>query len=824
MNRQERRAAAKRAKARSSDPGSERGLPDDLTRGLACHQAGQLVDAEMHYRRVLAAAPHHADALHLLGLVAHQTGRQDLAIALIAKAIEQNAAKPVYHVNLGSALNEQNRLEEAAAAYREAIRQRPDFAEAHCNLAIVLRSQGKRPLALAAYREALRVRPDLVDAHLGLAKVLREAGELENAVAACRAAIGVRGDSAAAHSALGSALNEHGKHEEAVAAYREAIRFKPDFAEAYSNLGFALRRMGRVDEAIAVCREATRINPGLADAHCNLGVALYEVGRLDDAVAACLQALALRPGDVDALVNLVMALTDQGRLDDAIRFYERALRVQPDLLELDEKLGHSLFEAGRIADALTWYRRVLAKRPDSASTLVNYGVAMSSLGQVDEAIASFRRAIAISPNDHTAHSGLIFVLNFDPAATAREHQAERSRWNERHAHRFAPWQAHENERTPERRLRIGYVSRYFCRQAATYAFGGIITSHDTARFEVVCYSDLKPGEEDDITRRLAGHADKWHRTSGLSDDALAALIRDDRIDILVDLVGHMRGHRLLVFARKPAPIQVTAWGEPTGTGLMAMDYLFADRVLVPTEERPLLAEQVIDLPNFLGYWVPDPVARPRALPARTGGHVTFGSFSRFEKVNDAVLAAWARILCAVPGSRLTLKEGRAYVDASQRERITSILAGAGIGAERITFLVGRDRSGHFDAYQDIDIALDTFPHGGGMTTLDALWMGVPVVTFAGQTIASRLAAASLTALGLTDFVAPDIDGYVNVAIARAADLDTLARLRGTLRERIAASAFGDPTQYARAVEGAYRAMWRRWCGLEDGGVLTKADS
>ena len=313
-----------------------------------------------------------------------------------------------------------------------------------------------------------------------------------------------------------------------------------------------------------------------------------------------------------------------------------------------------------------------------------------------------------------------------------------------------------------------------------------------------------------MTRCLAGHAERWHRTANLDDAALAELIREDRIDILVDLVGHMRGHRLLVFARKPAPIQVTAWGEPNGTGLSAMDYLLADAVLVPESERALLAEQVIDLPNYLGLWLPDPVAEPKPLPARSRGYITFGSFNRLEKIQEQVLACWAAILRGVPRSRLVLKE-RTLGDAGQKERILSVLASNGVSADRVTLLGWRHPSEQFEAYQDIDLALDPFPHNGAMTTLEALWMGVPVISLAGSTIPSRLTAASLTVLGLTDFIAQDLHGYVDIAVAKARDVAGLARLRASLRGRMMRSEIADPVRYARAVEAAYREMWERWC-------------
>jgi protein O-GlcNAc transferase len=810
-NRYQQRAGAKLGENSGKLAARTAEVAELLATGVAHHQAGRLAQAETCYRQVLAVQSDQADALQLLGLLANQAGQHDLAVDLIRQAIRRNPANPAYFSNLGAVLTEQGKLVEAVAAYREAIRVKPNFAEAHCNLGSSLHGSRKLEEAIAAFRQAIRIKPGLAEAHANLGKALNEQGKFDEAIAAYREAICVRPDFAAAYFSLGDSLRSLGRLDEAIAACRQVIRIKPDLAEAHANLGDALRECGKLDEAIAACREAIRIKPGLSGAHCNLGAALYDRGKLDQAVAAYGRALAIQPDNADALVNLVIALTDQGRLEEAVACYERALVLRADLPGIHDKLGFALFEYGLLAEALTCYRRALARRPDATGTLIKYGVAMTSCGQPEAALESFRRAVAASPADAEPHSGLIFALNFDPAATTSEHQAERSRWDERHARRFTPSRPHENDRDPDRRLRIGYVSPYFCSQAATYAFGGVIMCRNAGQFEVVCYSDT--AREDHVTGRLAAGADKWHRTADLDDDALAALIRADRIDILVDLVGHMRGHRLLVFARKPAPIQVTAWGEPTGTGLAAMDYLFADPTLVLPHERALFAERVVDLPNFLGYWTPDPIAEPRALSALERGYVTFSSFNRFDKIQEPVLTAWGRILNALPGARLVLKEGRTCVDAIQRERMTSVFATAGVAAERLTFLGALSRSGHFDAYHDIDIALDPFPHGGGMTTLDALWMGVPVVTFAGQTVSSRLASATLSALELKDYVGRDRDAYVDLAIAKASDLPALARLRPTLRGRIADSAFGDPARYTSAVETAYRKMWRRWCGL-----------
>ena len=478
--------------------------------------------------------------------------------------------------------------------------------------------------------------------------------------------------------------------------------------------------------------------------------------------------------------------------------------------------GLALTALYRPQDALESYEKAIAIKPDFVEALNNRGNALRDLGQPQLAIKSYRQALAIRPSP-THHSDLIFTLNFDLMASAATRHAERARWNELYAKKFSSLiLPHKNVPDPGRRLRVGYVSRHFRSQAATYAFGGVLLYHDAAAFEVVCYSDTL--YEDEITARLRARADRWHDTIELSDDEFADLVRNDGIDILVDCVGHMSGHRLLVFARKPAPIQVTAWGEPTGTGLDTMDYLLADPVLVPTRERALLAEQVFDLPNFLSYWAPDPLPDPSPLPAIVNGYVTFGSFSRLEKLQEPVLRSWAAILRGVPQSQLIIKGDQQLSETGRGRRLLDVFHDHGVAPERVTLLNPTDRVNHFRAYQKIDIALDPFPHGGGMTTLNSLWMGVPVVTWSGRTISSRLAAASLTALGLTDFIAFDLEKCVSLAVAKASELDALARLRADLRQKLAESAVGDPTRYTCAVEAAYREMWRRWCAAKKGVV------
>ncbi len=531
-----------------------------------------------------------------------------------------------------------------------------------------------------------------------------------------------------------------------------------------------------------------------------------KLGRL--ALAGYDRARAVRPGYALALRTSGDAMLEANRVHEAIACYDRALKIQPDNVTGLYNRAVALRKLRRSDDALADIDHALALKPDFADALISRAKILRMCGDIDQALTCFRRAMELRPKDPKLHSTYIFSLNFDPAASEADKQRERAEWDQRHAQKFSSHvTAHDNDPIP-RRLRIGYASSYFRHDNAAYGFGNAILHHDPDRFEVFCYSDTL--SEDDVTARLREHIDQWHRTRQLSDDQLAALIRSDRIDILVDCVGHMVGNRLLVFARKPAPIQVSAWGEPTGTGLQAMDYLLSSRVLIPESDRALFAEQIIDLPNFTGLWTPGSLPDPGPLPALSRGHVTFGSFNRVLKLSDATIRCWATILRQLPHARLVLKNPQ-LDDAAQRARLAAAFEAEGVPTTTLIFIGGTDRTSHFAAYNAIDIALDPFPHGGGMTTLDALWMGVPVVACAGKTVSARWATTSLVPLGLADFIADGPESYVELALAKAADLESLSRLRAGLRERVATSDFGDGARYCRAVEAAYLEMWERWC-------------
>ncbi len=777
MNRRERRAAKAQRQGRPVTGGSA-AADAEISAALAHHQAGRLAEAERLYAAILAREPEHAEALRLLSVIAFQQGDAGRAAALATQVI--------------------------AVA--------PNYAEAHYTMGMAQKALGDAEAALASYRKAVKLKPDFAEAHNNLGNLLSDLGDAEAAIVALRKALALQPSFAEAHDNLGSALFGQGRLADAAAAYRKALAIEPDNVESLNNLGNALRGLGDLPAAVETFHKALALAPDFVAAHSNLGGALNDQGRPDEAFDAYRAALALAPDDAAVHNNLGTTLIYQGKADEAEAAFRQALALAPDFADAHNNLGNALRDKSQWQDAVIAYRAALALAPDFAAAHNNLGGALKDQGRLAEAIAAYRASIAHKPDFAAAHSNLVFSMNYDAAATQQTIFAESRAWHESHAAalgRRAP--GHANARDPERRLRVGYVSPDFREHSVAYFLEPLIAAHDRAAFEVFCYAQV--ARPDQRTERFRGLADTWRSTVGMTDADLATAVREDRIDILVDLAGHTGGNRLLAFARRPAPVQLSWLGYPNTTGTEAIDARLTDAIADPPGPSDALhSETLVRLPNgFLCYAPTADAPAIGAPPARSTGHVTFGSFNALAKITPAVVAAWARILLGVPGSRLVIKSGP-LADAATRARYLEMLAAAGVDAGRVDLRAWIDaRSGHLGAYANIDIGLDPFPYNGTTTTCEALWMGVPVVTLAGDRHAGRVGASLLTRIGLAELVADTTDGYVETAVHFAGDLDGLPARRLALRDRMMSSPLCDAAGFARDVEAAYRAMWRRWC-------------
>ena len=616
---------------------------------------------------------------------------------------------------------------------------------------------------------------------------------------------------------LGVLAHQTGHFEEALTFLRQALAARPGAFLFQNHLGLLFTDLGRFEEAAAALREAARLQPDWPDAHYNLGNVFLREGRAEDAIDAYRTALRLRPDDVPALNNLGHALTDAGQPDAAIAHYRAALQRHPAHWVFWINLGNLLKDHAQLDAAVECYRTAGRLCPDDATPPGNLGVALHALGALDAAVESFRRSLSLDPNRPEVQSNLIFTSCFHPEATAETIAKEQQCWNQRHA---APLRSvripHSNDPSPPRRLRIGYVSGDLREHAVGRALLPVFEAHDRAQCDLICYSGT--GVTDSVAGRFRDLSTVWRETALLTDERLAAQILGDRIDILVDLSLHTAGNRLPVFARKPAPVQLSWLGYPGTSGLDTMDYRITDPYLEPEDRNPDgETEQPLRLPDcWTCYAAPADSPQPGELPASRTGCVTFGSFNSFAKLNENVFALWARILRGVEGSRLMLlSKGVAASPTLQ------LFQRHGVEPERISFAnfyTGSSvRSGeqsanaYLDRYRQIDIALDPFPYNGMTTTCDALWMGVPVVALIGETPVSRASFSLLSNVGLPELAANTEEQCTEIATGLARDLPRLAELRSTLRNRMKNSPLLDATRFARNLEAAFRMIWQRWC-------------
>jgi len=707
------------------------------------------------------------------------------------------------------------RLAEAEPLYRQILAVQPSHADALHFLGVLAHQVGRSDVAAEMIPKAIALCPGNPAAHSNLGDVYRKLGRRGEAIASFRTAIRLKPDYAEAYSNLGNVLCEQGQPEEAAAACSTAIRLRPDYAEAHSNLGNALRAMDRSDEAVAEYRRALECKPDHAEAHNNLGVALNDRGRFEEAAAACRRALQFRPDFTDALYNLGNALKGQARAEEAIAAYRRVLQADPGNAKAHNNLGIALMEMGNLEGALAAFRMALERMPSYAEAHNNIGNVLMRQGHVGPALAAHRSSFQLKPDYAGARSNLLLGLHCLPAADPQVAFAEHVQWAQAHEEplkkRIIP---HPNDRTPGRRLRVGYVSPDFREHSVAYFIGSLLAAHDPGQVEVFCYADL--ARDDAVSLRLRAHAAKWRSNTGMTNEQLAGQIRGDGIDILVDLAGHTSGNRLLVFARKPAPVQVTYLGYCDTTGMRTMDCRLTDAHADPpgTTEH-LHTEKLLRLPDSAWcFRAPDAAPPVAPLPARCEGHVTFGCFNARHKMNDELFALWVRILQTVPGSRLLLKNF-SFQDPGVQRQAHEFFTRTGIESERVELLGWLPNpADHLGTYSRIDIALDTFPYHGTTTTCEALWMGVPVITLAGRTHASRVGVSLLSNVGLPELISQTSEEYVQIAAGLAADLPRLAELRQSLRQRMQSSPLMDAPRFARNVEAAYRKIWVEWCAAQ----------
>lgn len=590
---------------------------------------------------------------------------------------------------------------------------------------------------------------------------------------------------------------------EAARRYRQILRDCPHHDQSLHGLGLIQSQLGNHRQSVHFLRESIRINPHIAVVHANLAVVLLRAGLLQEALAAANNALKLRPDRPEHHDVMGVLYERAGRFADAIAAYEQAVAIAPTFATAFDHLGNVFRAIGKVQRSLEAHGRAVLLDPNLASAWSGLSLTYADDGNAPKAIECQRRAVALRPDCPVTHSNLLHLLPFDDRSSRDLIEAEHASWYQRHAAvPSADGIAHWNSPDPDQKLRIGYVSPDFREHPTARLMDQVLSHHDRSGFHVICYADVQ--HPDNTTERLRALADEWHDITALSTADIAKAVREDGIDILVDLAGHTGSRLPRLFAHKPAPIQVSYYGYLLDTGLPQIDYRLTDAFFDPVElERT--NSSVYRLPGCAWCYAPSPAAPPvGGSPFVRNRHITFGCLNRPIKVSSFVADLWERILMAVPESRLKVcgsADGAPPMALRSRHHIS----------HRIDVVGRQPMRQYLESFSSIDIALDPYPHHGGVTTCDALWMGVPVISLSGTLQTSRIGESLLAAVGLSEFVAAGPDRYVALATSLASDPERLQSIRRSLRDQMSRSSLLDGSGFTAKLESAFRSMWSTWC-------------
>jgi predicted O-linked N-acetylglucosamine transferase (SPINDLY family) len=636
------------------------------------------------------------------------------------------------------------------------------------------------------------------------------AGRLREAESIYRQVLAAVPDQPDALSMLGAIASQVGQHKAAAELMSRSLKIRPNVAEYNSNYGLVLSHLGDIAGALSHLRKAVELNPQYAIGWYNLGNVLRSDGQFEQAIEAYRRSLQIDPNSAWTHNNLGHVLMDMKRFAESIEPIREAIRLSPQA-DFYTNLGTALWGLGRTDESLEACREAIRLKPNGPEFHSNLAVSLKEQGYTTEATEAFRRAVELAPQAPVYRSNYLYMLHFDPGIDPATLLKEHRQWEQFHGQPLRRQiKPHDNDRDPERRLRIGYVSPDFREHPVGRFIVPLLKHHDRAACEIYCYSSNLTA--DAVTAQCRAHADHWRLIHDKTDDGAAAMIRADQIDILVDLSAHGANNRLPVFARKPAPVQVTYLAYPSTTGMETIDYRITDPYLDPPGAyEAFYTEKTVRLPEtYWCYAAGAETPQVNALPALSSGHVTFGCLNTFRKVSIATQRIWAALLKRMEGARLLLhaKEG------AHRQRFADLLAGEGIDPARVEFISQLPLKAYFETYHRIDVGLDPFPYTGGTTTCDALYMGVPVVSLVGDRAVYRGGLSLLSNVGLPELVATTTEQYLTIAERLASDLEALANLRATLRPRMQRSPLMDAAGLARHIEQAYRQMWRTWCAGE----------
>lgn len=778
--------------------------------GNALIKQGRLDEAESCCREAIRLNPHLAQAFNNFGNIFHNREQWSKAIESYSIATQLMPHFIDAHNNLGNTFLSMNLLNNAEESYKKVLALNHNDATANSGIGEVYRQTGRLAEAEIHCRKAIDHQKKFPEGYINLGNTFFQAKRLDEAEQSYRKAIHLEPRHAVGHFNLGNVLKLKGDLEAAEAAYQNAVTLNPNLLAAHANLGNLLRENRRFLEAEVCYRKVVSLKPDLPEGHNNLGNVLFQLGRSEEAIKSYIEALRLNSDYAEAMSNLGNVLKDLNRLDEAEAMCRNAIRIKPRFAEAFCNLGVILKERGQLNDAEAMYRKALSINPQYAMACNNLGSVLKHLGRLHEAEEIQKKAIQLAPSTPEYHSNYLLLILYMNKSQEEIWLAQKNFGIQFERDFKNKQKKYVDIKETNRRLKIGYVSGDLRNHAVAFFIKPILEHHNKSLFETFVYSNNP--KKDSITFDLERSIDNWRPCFHLNDSQLYELIQNDGIDILIDLSGHTAYNRLLTFARKPAPIQVSWIGYPGSTGLSAIDYRLTYDALDPigTSEQ-YHSEKLYRLPNLalpfeMIHGAPDVCG----LPALQSGIFTLGCLNGLQKINAEVISLWVEILKEIPNSRFIL--GNAS-DNQITRFFREESAARGIDENRLVFVKRMPFDQYINLYQSIDLCVDPFPYNGGTTSLQSIWMGVPVLTLAGRSTQSRVGAAVLERAGLSQFIAQSVEEYKKKAVNWSMNLSDLNSIRLSIRPRLKSSKI-ESKAITNLVEDAYLKMWAIYCGKD----------
>jgi len=803
------RQAVGQDKAVAAEPLVAHALDAEASGDLS-FKAGNLPDAMSYFQQAILSEPDRPLLYNKLGDVFYE--QQDLARAEVQYRLAL-ARDPGYLdaiMNLGLTLDGLGRYEEAQACYQQLIQVQPGNHLAYFNLGVTLASLGHIADAQTAYLKVLEIKPGFSYAHYNLATLFQQQGMWAEAEAHYLSTLSNNSGHFTACCNLGVLYQQQGQYNQARERFLQALSINPQHVESLHNLGLICLKLNQAELAQTYLQQALNLNPRFAEAMVSLGDACKMQNLLKEAENHYRQAIAMQPDLPGAYCNLGVVLHESKHYGEAIAVYQQGIANGIHSVLLYNNLGNTFSMINRFSEAEACYAKALQLGDDTTETHSNLAGLFAVQGKLEDAEKSYRSAVSLDLNYSQAYSNLLFMLNYDPDRSAEEifaaYQEYERRYTLRYQSAFRPF---SNEKNRQRRLKVAYISPDFCRHPVQYFLEPLMSHHNKALLEVYAYAQLSA--EDIVTERYKTYADHWIDITNLNDDVLNERIREDGIDILIDLAGHTANNRLSVLARRPAPVQVSWLGFAYTTGLTAIDYYLTDHLSAPPDSDHLFAEQVWRLNTpFLAYRPATSMGDVNVLPALNSTNIRIGTLTRSIRVNHKTIRTWAAILKQIKNAVLVIDSAN-YQDAELRQTLINKFAAHGIEPSQLD--IGF-HSPPWDTLRSLDIGLDCFPHNSGTTLFETLYMGVPFVTLAGRPSVGRLGSSILAGVGHPEWIANTEEEYVAKVVALAGDIPRLAEIRSGLRQQMQGSALMDEAGFTREVENAYRAMWEKWCDVD----------